>query len=134
MQPTMSYTTTPAAKPKRRTYPANSAFGRADRSGPASTSVVTASVPPLTEDQKQEIKEAFDLFDGNSDGFLDYHELKVAMRALGFDVSKAEVLAILQQHDPNQPQFISFPSFSDVSTYGTLVLLLAKIVVEKGEL
>ena len=31
----------------------------------------------LTEDEKQEIKEAFDLFDTDKDGALDYHELKV---------------------------------------------------------
>lgn len=42
----------------------------------------------LTEEQKQEIKEAFDLFDTDKTGTIDYHELKVAMRALGFDVKK----------------------------------------------
>ena len=33
--------------------------------------------PELTEDQKAEIREAFDLFDGDKDNALDYHELKV---------------------------------------------------------
>ena len=33
----------------------------------------------LTDEQKQEIKEAFDLFDTDKDGFLDYHELKVCV-------------------------------------------------------
>ncbi len=42
----------------------------------------------ITEEQKQEIKEAFDLFDTDKTGTIDYHELKVAMRALGFDVKK----------------------------------------------
>jgi len=42
----------------------------------------------LTDEQKQEIKEAFDLFDTDKTGTIDYHELKVAMRALGFDVKK----------------------------------------------
>ena len=32
----------------------------------------------LTDEQKQEIKEAFALFDTDKDGFLDYHELKVS--------------------------------------------------------
>lgn len=32
--------------------------------------------PELTQEQKQEIKEAFDLFDINKDGAIDYHELK----------------------------------------------------------
>ncbi len=37
----------------------------------------------LTEEQKQEIKEAFELFDTDNSGTIDYHEMKVAMRALG---------------------------------------------------
>ena len=32
--------------------------------------------------------EAFDLFDTDKSGSIDYHELKVAIRALGFDVKK----------------------------------------------
>lgn len=31
----------------------------------------------LMEEQKQEIKEAFDLFDTDKDSAIDYHELKV---------------------------------------------------------
>merc|ERR1712051_942260 len=37
----------------------------------------------ITEEQKQEIKEAFDLFDTDGSGNIDQKELKVAMRALG---------------------------------------------------
>lgn len=50
----------------------------------------------LSQDQVQEIREAFELFDMDKDGRIDYHELKVAMRALGFDLKKAEVLKILR--------------------------------------
>lgn len=32
----------------------------------------------LTQELRQEIDEAFQLFDINKDGFLDYHELKYA--------------------------------------------------------
>jgi centrin-1 len=39
----------------------------------------------LTEEQRQEIKEAFDLFDTDGSGSIDAKELKVAMRALGFE-------------------------------------------------
>lgn len=35
-----------------------------------------AQRPELSDEQKQEIKEAFDLFDINKDGCIDYHELK----------------------------------------------------------
>lgn len=34
----------------------------------------------LTEEQKQEIREAFDLFDTDKSGSIDYHELKVRVQ------------------------------------------------------
>jgi len=37
------------------------------------------------------------LFDLDRDGHIDYHELKVAMKALGFDLPKNEITSILQQ-------------------------------------
>ncbi|XP_041042187.1 centrin-3 isoform X2 [Carcharodon carcharias] len=70
----------------------------------------------LTEEQKQEIKEAFDLFDTDKDKAIDYHELKVAMRALGFDVKKADVLKILRDYDRNGTGKISFEDFNEVVT------------------
>ncbi|KAF2866984.1 hypothetical protein BDV95DRAFT_528662 [Massariosphaeria phaeospora] len=56
------------------------------------------SLAELTEEQREEITEAFNLFDLDKDTFIDYHELKVAMKALGFDLPKQEILAILQTH------------------------------------
>lgn len=38
-----------------------------------------AARPELSEEQKQEIKEAFELFDTDKDNALDYHELKVSL-------------------------------------------------------
>ncbi|KAI9332368.1 hypothetical protein BDR26DRAFT_869375 [Obelidium mucronatum] len=70
----------------------------------------------ITEDQKTEVKEAFELFDTDKDGCLDYHELKVAMRALGFDVKKAEVLKILREFDKDGQGLIEFQDFSKVMT------------------
>ena len=32
-------------------------------------------------------------------GRIDYHELKVAIRALGFDIKKAEALRLVEEHD-----------------------------------
>eukprot|EP00842_Homolaphlyctis_polyrhiza_P004611 jgi/Hompol1/5150/HPOL_001896-RA len=72
--------------------------------------------PELTDEQKQEIKEAFELFDTDKDGALDFHELKVAMRALGFDVKKAEVLKILRDYDKEGHGLIEFEDFSKVMT------------------
>ncbi|TPX43315.1 hypothetical protein SeMB42_g04776 [Synchytrium endobioticum] len=72
--------------------------------------------PELTDEQKLEIKEAFELFDTDKDNALDYHELKVAMRALGFDVKKAEVLKILREFDKGGHGLIEFDDFNKVMT------------------
>jgi Ca2+-binding EF-hand superfamily protein len=45
----------------------------------------------LREDQKAEIKEAFDVFDADGTGTIDISELKVALRALGFEPRKEEL-------------------------------------------
>ncbi|KAI9664656.1 MAG: Calcium-binding component of the spindle pole body (SPB) half-bridge [Bathelium mastoideum] len=52
----------------------------------------------LSEEQRDEIDQAFALFDLDQDKHIDYHELKVAMKALGFDLPKSEILSILQTH------------------------------------
>uniref|UniRef100_G3PSB8 EF-hand domain-containing protein n=2 Tax=Gasterosteus aculeatus aculeatus TaxID=481459 RepID=G3PSB8_GASAC len=70
----------------------------------------------LTEDQKHEIKEAFELFDTDKDKEIDYHELKVAMRALGFEVKKVDVLKILRDYDRDGTGKISFQDFNEVVT------------------
>ena len=69
----------------------------------------------ISEDQKNEIKEAFDLFDTDHDQCIDYHEFKVAMRALGFDLKKAEVLKILKDHDRNGSQLLHYNDFVTIS-------------------
>ena len=75
----------------------------------------THSRPELTDEQKQEIKEAFELFDTDKDGAVDYHELKVAMKALGFDLRKAEVLKTLKDHDKHGHGVMDFEDFARVS-------------------
>ncbi len=68
----------------------SSATSKAKRRSHAAAAAAAAHVrPELSDEQKQEIKEAFELFDTDKDGAVDYHELKVAMRALGFDLKKA---------------------------------------------
>lgn len=71
--------------------------------------------PELTEEQKQEIKEAFELFDSDKDNAIDYHELKVAMRALGFDLKKAEVLKLLRDHDKSNHGLMEYEDFAKIS-------------------
>lgn len=65
----------------------------------------------LLEEQKQEIYEAFSLFDMNNDGFLDFHEFKVALRALGFDLDKRQILEIIDKYDTDGRRLISYDDF-----------------------
>ncbi|KZC13577.1 Cell division control protein 31 [Dufourea novaeangliae] len=53
----------------------------------------------ITENDKKRLKESFYLMDSNADGYLDYHETKAALRALGFTVKKSYVLAIIRMYD-----------------------------------
>lgn len=50
----------------------------------------------LSEEQRQEVREAFELFDSDKNGLIDAHEMKVAMRALGFEVKRDEVLRMME--------------------------------------
>lgn len=71
----------------------------------------------LSEEQKQEIKEAFELFDQDHDGAIDYHELKVAMRALGFELKKAEVLKLIRDHDRQGDDLMEYDDFVKISKF-----------------
>merc|ERR1712113_908310 len=53
----------------------------------------------LKDEQKAEIKEAFDLFDTDGTGTIDAKELKVALRALGFEPKKEELKKLVSDLD-----------------------------------
>lgn len=55
----------------------------------------------LTNKQKEEIKKAFDFFDVSGSGIIDSCNLKVVLRALGFDTQKEEIVKILKDIDLN---------------------------------
>merc|ERR1711977_252505 len=65
----------------------------------------------LTEEQKQEIREAFDLFDTDGSGAIDAKELKVAMRALGFEPKKDEIRKMISDIDKDGDGTIDFDEF-----------------------
>ena len=70
----------------------------------------------LTEEQKQEIKEAFDLFDTDGSGNIDSKELKVAMRALGFEPKREEIKKLISEVDKDGSGVIDFPEFLEMMT------------------
>jgi len=71
-------------------------------------------ISSLTPDQLNEIKEAFSVFDANGNGAIDTQELRTAMRAMGFDATKAEVAEILKEKDPENTGSLEFETFRDI--------------------
>ena len=67
----------------------------------------------LTDDQINLLKEAFDLFDMEKTGQIDFHELKLTLKAFGFKVSKEEFKKKL---DPDETNKITFEQFINYMT------------------
>ncbi|XP_065702391.1 centrin-2-like [Patagioenas fasciata] len=70
----------------------------------------------LTEEQRQEVREAFELFDTDGTGAIDVKELKVAMRALGFEPKKEEIKKMISDTDTEGTGKINFNEFLAVMT------------------
>ncbi|XP_068961140.1 centrin-2-like [Petaurus breviceps papuanus] len=70
----------------------------------------------LTEDQEQEIREAFDLFDTYGTRKIHVKEFKVAMTALGFKPKKEEIKKMIPDIHKEGTGKISFNDFFTVLT------------------
>ena len=68
----------------------------------------------ITEEERQEIKEAFNLFGSESLGLIYSKKLKVAMRALGFEPKKEEIRKILSEVDKSGEGIIRYDDFLDI--------------------
>lgn len=65
----------------------------------------------LSQEQITDIREAFDLFDVDGVGKIDTKELKVAIRALGFEPKKQEIKKMISEVDPEDSGKLSFDDF-----------------------
>merc|ERR1712010_215463 len=70
----------------------------------------------LSEEQMEEIREAFSLFDGDASGAIDVRELKAAMRALGFEVKNEELKKMVSDVDNDGNGTIEFAEFLEMMT------------------
>jgi centrin-3 len=73
-----------------------------------------AQARKVSKEQRQEIKEAFDIFDSERTGKMDYHELKVAIRAMGFEIKKPEALELMARYDSDDTGYIGFEAFEEI--------------------
>jgi len=78
------------------------------------------AMPPakrnLAPEQVAEIKEAFNLFDVDGSGQIDYKELKAAMKALGIQVKKEELRKMISDVDTDGSGSVEFPEFLQMMT------------------
>ena len=70
----------------------------------------------LSQEQVEEIEEAFKLFDVDSSGSIDYRELKAAMKALGVVVDKSELRKMITDVDADGSGSVEFPEFLTMMT------------------
>merc|ERR1712166_1547709 len=70
----------------------------------------------LSEEQMEEIREAFGLFDADASGSIDVRELKAAMRALGFEIKNEELKKMVADVDTDGSGMIEFGEFLEMMT------------------
>merc|ERR1712010_225555 len=70
----------------------------------------------LSEEQVEEIREAFTLFDSDASGAIDVRELKAAMRALGFEIKNGELKKMVSDIDNDGNGTIEFAEFLGMMT------------------
>merc|ERR1712167_357647 len=100
----------------------------------------------LSEEQMEEIREAFNLFDGDQSGAIDVRELKAAMRPLGFEVKNEELKKMVADIDGDGNGTIEmgekdsrediekvFKLFDDDNTNKISFRNLARVAEELGE-
>merc|ERR1711865_1056410 len=70
----------------------------------------------LSEEQLEEVREAFGLFDNDASGAIDVRELKAAMRALGFEIKNEELKKMVSDVDGDGNGTIEFSEFLEMMT------------------
>jgi len=81
--------------------------------GSVKKSAAKNEMPP---EQLEEIKEAFNIFDVDQSGSIDYRELKAAMKALGVCVKKDELKKMITDVDADGSGSVEFPEFLQMMT------------------
>merc|ERR1711988_1554583 len=74
----------------------------------------------LDDKEKQEIKEAFALFDTDGSGNIDIKELTIAMKALGCEPKAGEIEKMIADVDDDGSGEIGYPEFLTMMTHKIL--------------
>ena len=79
-------------------------------------STTTTRRPGLTDDEVEELRQAFDLFDTDGSGTIDPKELRAAMQSLGFETKNQTNYQMIQDIDKDGDGDIDFDEFLDLMT------------------
>jgi len=101
-------------RPRSRISTSPSFLFKKMASNKAASSKTKSTTQALSEEQRQEIKEAFELFDTEGTGRIDTKELRVAMRALGFEPKKEEVARLVAAADEDESGSITYKKFVEL--------------------
>ncbi|KAK7240595.1 calcium ion binding protein [Aureococcus anophagefferens] len=86
------------------------------RRSPGKRPAKTYERPGLSEDEIEEIREAFNLFDTDGSGTIDPKELKAAMQSLGFEAKNQTIYQMIGDIDKDNSGTIDFEEFLDMMT------------------
>lgn len=112
----------PPSRGAKGSVAAASATVAADAKPGASASPFSAAtLLEVPAEYKQQLRLAFDKFDDSGKGFIAAHEAVVALYALGYDVSRAELQQLLQEVGAGGAENIDFNEF-----YSVLALKMTK--------
>lgn len=68
----------------------------------------------LSEEQKQEIKEAFDVLDVEKVNAIPFKDLNIILRALGFEVTKEELSKISNEFCKGEDDVLKYEEFYEI--------------------
>lgn len=72
--------------------------------------------PGLTQNEIEELRQAFDLFDTNGNGKIDVKDLRSAMQSLGFDTKNPTIYQMIQDIDKSSGTEVNFDEFLNLMT------------------
>lgn len=70
------------------------------------------AVQPLNDQEKVDLREIYDEFDRNSDGFIDHEELTFIMEKLGMNTERPSVENVFKLIDTDGNGLIDYPEFA----------------------
>merc|ERR1711934_722364 len=83
--------------------------------GRSAASKRASEIKTLTDVQKNDLREAFELFDTDGSGAIDVTELTTAMSALGFEPKKSEITKMVTDMDKDGTGSISLKNLTEVA-------------------